>query len=72
MFQGPVIIASSQGGVNIEDVAATNPDAITYEPIDIKLGIQDDQITRVLKKVYIFRLFYLVLYFVCYDCDLAQ
>ncbi|XP_035429521.2 succinate--CoA ligase [ADP-forming] subunit beta, mitochondrial [Spodoptera frugiperda] len=50
-FNGPVIIASSQGGVNIEDVAATNPDAITYEPIDIKLGIQDDQITRVLKKI---------------------
>ncbi|KAF9795104.1 hypothetical protein SFRURICE_004476 [Spodoptera frugiperda] len=50
-FNGPVIIASSQGGVNIEDVAATNPDAITYEPIDIKLGIQDEQITRVLKKI---------------------
>ncbi|XP_022821965.1 succinate--CoA ligase [ADP-forming] subunit beta, mitochondrial [Spodoptera litura] len=50
-FNGPVIIASSQGGVNIEDVAATNPEAITYEPIDIKLGIQDEQITRVLKKI---------------------
>ncbi|PSN34033.1 Succinate--CoA ligase [ADP-forming] subunit beta [Blattella germanica] len=34
-FQGPVIIASSQGGVNIEDVAKENPDAIVYEPIDI-------------------------------------
>ncbi|CAH0699027.1 unnamed protein product [Spodoptera exigua] len=50
-FNGPVIIASSQGGVNIEEVAATNPEAITYEPIDIKTGIQDDQITRVLKKI---------------------
>uniref|UniRef100_A0A2A4IVF8 Succinate--CoA ligase [ADP-forming] subunit beta, mitochondrial n=1 Tax=Heliothis virescens TaxID=7102 RepID=A0A2A4IVF8_HELVI len=50
-FNGPVIIASSQGGVNIEDVAATNPEAITYEPIDIMKGIQDDQITRVMKKI---------------------
>ncbi|CAK1548538.1 unnamed protein product [Leptosia nina] len=50
-FNGPVIIASSQGGVNIEDVAAENPDAITYEPIDIKTGITDDQVTRVVEKI---------------------
>lgn len=49
--QGPVIIASSQGGVNIEDVAAENPDAITYEPIDIITGITDDQVKRVVNKV---------------------
>lgn len=36
--QGPVVIASSQGGVNIEDVAAENPDAILYEPIDVMAG----------------------------------
>ncbi|KPI93344.1 PREDICTED: succinyl-CoA ligase [ADP-forming] subunit beta, mitochondrial [Papilio xuthus] len=50
-FNGPVIIASSQGGVNIEDVAAENPDAITYEPIDIMKGITDEQICRVVKKI---------------------
>ncbi|XP_004928485.2 succinate--CoA ligase [ADP-forming] subunit beta, mitochondrial [Bombyx mandarina] len=50
-FNGPVIIASSQGGVNIEDVAAENPDAITYEPIDIVSGITDDQICRVIEKI---------------------
>ncbi|CAG4922685.1 succinate--CoA ligase [ADP-forming] subunit beta, mitochondrial [Colias croceus] len=50
-FNGPVIIASSQGGVNIEDVAAENPDAITYEPIDIVSGITDDQISRVIEKI---------------------
>lgn len=50
-FNGPVIIASSQGGVNIEDVAAENPDAITYEPIDIVSGITDDQIARVIEKI---------------------
>lgn len=46
-----MIIASSQGGVNIEDVAAENPDAITYEPIDIKEGITQEQICRVINKV---------------------
>ncbi|XP_045455178.1 succinate--CoA ligase [ADP-forming] subunit beta, mitochondrial [Melitaea cinxia] len=50
-FNGPVIIASSQGGVNIEDVAAENPDAITYEPIDIVSGITEDQIARVIEKI---------------------
>ncbi|KAJ2946403.1 hypothetical protein O0L34_g12441 [Tuta absoluta] len=50
-FNGPVIIASSQGGVNIEDVAAENPDAITYEPIDIVEGITDEQIRRVVNKI---------------------
>merc|ERR1739848_279512 len=33
-FSGPVLIASSEGGVNIEDVAASNPDAIIKVPID--------------------------------------
>ena len=39
MFQGPVLIASSEGGVNIEEVAERNPDAITKTPIDIKQGL---------------------------------
>jgi succinyl-CoA synthetase beta subunit len=37
-LQGPVLIASSQGGVNIEKVAAENPEAIFYMPIDITKG----------------------------------
>ena len=37
--QGPVIIASSEGGVNIEEVASKNPDAILREPIDIHNGL---------------------------------
>lgn len=32
------MIASSQGGVNIEEVAAENPQAILYEPINITNG----------------------------------
>jgi succinyl-CoA synthetase beta subunit len=35
------VIASSQGGVNIEDVAAENPDAIHYEPINIMEGVYE-------------------------------
>jgi hypothetical protein len=35
------MIASSQGGVNIEDVAAENPDAIYYEPINIMEGVYE-------------------------------
>ncbi|XP_035912640.1 succinate--CoA ligase [ADP-forming] subunit beta, mitochondrial isoform X1 [Anopheles stephensi] len=50
-FNGPVLIASSQGGVNIEEVAAENPDAIVYEPIDINKGLQKDQAIQVAKKV---------------------
>lgn len=45
--QGPVLIGSSQGGVNIEDVAAENPDAIVKEPIDIVEGIKMEQAIRV-------------------------
>lgn len=62
-WQGPVIIASSQGGVNIEDVAAESPEAITYEPIDIMKGMSDEQICRVVKKVNIFLCLFCVSHF---------
>merc|ERR1712180_315486 len=39
-FSGPVLIASSEGGVNIEDVAAANPDAIIKVPIPIEEGFK--------------------------------
>uniref|UniRef100_UPI00358E1C5E succinate--CoA ligase [ADP-forming] subunit beta, mitochondrial isoform X2 n=1 Tax=Myxine glutinosa TaxID=7769 RepID=UPI00358E1C5E len=42
-FSGPVLVGSSQGGVNIEDVAMENPSAILKEPIDIIEGIQREQ-----------------------------
>ncbi|KAJ1649985.1 succinate--CoA ligase beta chain [Dispira simplex] len=38
--QGPVIVASSQGGVDIESVAAENPEAIHKLPVDLKQGLQ--------------------------------
>ncbi|XP_061463562.1 succinate--CoA ligase [ADP-forming] subunit beta, mitochondrial isoform X2 [Rhineura floridana] len=50
-FQGPVLIGSSQGGVNIEDVAVENPDAIAKEPVDIMEGIKKEQAIRLAKKM---------------------
>jgi succinyl-CoA synthetase beta subunit len=40
--QGPVIISSSQGGMDIETVAKESPDAITTTYIDINKGVTDD------------------------------
>jgi len=38
-FGGPVLIASTQGGMNIEEVAEETPDAIIKEPVDITVGL---------------------------------
>lgn len=46
-----MIIASSQGGVNIEEVAAESPDAILYQPIDITKGITKQQAEDIAVKV---------------------
>ena len=40
---GPVMIGSPMGGMDIEEVAASNPEAIKTEPIDIMTGITDAQ-----------------------------
>ena len=37
--QGPAIVASTQGGMEIEEVAKRNPEAVKVYPIDIKTGI---------------------------------
>ncbi|KPP59927.1 succinyl-CoA ligase-like [Scleropages formosus] len=50
-YQGPVLIGSSHGGVNIEDVAVENPDAIIKEPIDIMEGIKMEQAIKVAQKM---------------------
>ena len=42
-FDGPVIITSTQGGSNIEEIAAENPDAIIRHPIDIYRGLQIEE-----------------------------
>ncbi|XP_070503347.1 succinate--CoA ligase [ADP-forming] subunit beta, mitochondrial-like [Chironomus tepperi] len=48
---GPVLIASSKGGVNIEEVAARSPEAVIYEPIDITKGFTKEIATWILKRV---------------------
>lgn len=38
-FNGPVIVSSPMGGVNIEEVARDHPSAIYKDPVDIKEGL---------------------------------
>lgn len=40
-FQGPVLLASSEGGVNIEEISAKNPDAIKVLPVDYLKGLNE-------------------------------
>jgi succinyl-CoA synthetase beta subunit len=42
-FDGPVMVASREGGMDIEEVAERNPDAIIKQGIDITEGIQPAQ-----------------------------
>jgi len=48
---GPMLVGSPMGGMNIEDVAATQPDQIFKEPINILEGIQDAQCERMAKNL---------------------
>ncbi|XP_043218639.1 succinate--CoA ligase [ADP-forming] subunit beta, mitochondrial-like isoform X2 [Amphibalanus amphitrite] len=50
-FAGPVIIASNQGGVNIEEVAAVDPGAIHKEPVDIFEGLTDEKAARIVDAI---------------------
>ncbi|KAL5014179.1 hypothetical protein ScPMuIL_008449 [Solemya velum] len=40
---GPILIGSRHGGMDIEEVAEKDPDAIFKMPIDIMLGVSDEQ-----------------------------
>jgi len=44
---GPVMLASSQGGMNIEEVAVEMPDKLLAEPIKIAEGIKREQAEKV-------------------------
>ncbi len=41
-YGGPVMVGSPSGGTSIEDVAASNPELIFKEPIDITVGLTPD------------------------------
>ncbi|KAG4300571.1 hypothetical protein PCK1_003000 [Pneumocystis canis] len=49
--QGPIIIASSEGGVDIETVAKENPDLIFKAPIDITKGVTEEIAAEIFKKL---------------------
>ena len=46
-----MLLASSQGGMNIEDVARDTPEALVTEPVDIETGMTDDIAMRVVTKI---------------------
>ena len=50
-YNGPVLIASAEGGVNIEEIAEKNPDAILTFPIDIHGGLTMDKALEIAGKL---------------------
>ncbi len=49
--QGPVLMVSSEGGVNIEDVAAKTPELIFKEPFSPDAGLQSFQARKLAAKL---------------------
>eukprot|EP01089_Gocevia_fonbrunei_P001553 TRINITY_DN1144_c0_g1_i1.p1 TRINITY_DN1144_c0_g1~~TRINITY_DN1144_c0_g1_i1.p1 ORF type:complete len:454 (-),score=106.45 TRINITY_DN1144_c0_g1_i1:50-1411(-) len=79
---GPVIVGSSRGGTNIEQISEEYPDAIFKVPVSIKDGIQDSQLEEISEKLgfkepkhkaqakqIVEKLYNL---FIRYDCTLAE
>ncbi|XP_048739589.1 succinate--CoA ligase [GDP-forming] subunit beta, mitochondrial-like [Ostrea edulis] len=48
---GPVIIGSKHGGMDIEETAATDPDSIIKEPVDIVSSVTEQQCLSVAEKL---------------------
>ena len=48
---GPVLVASAQGGMNIEEVAAKDPNAIITTPINFEKGLSKEEALAVAKKL---------------------
>lgn len=49
--QGVVLVTSAQGGMNIEEVAAKDPDAIITTPISFEHGLSKAEAMEVAKKL---------------------
>mmetsp|Transcript_9598 Transcript_9598/g.16865 ORF Transcript_9598/g.16865 Transcript_9598/m.16865 type:complete len:444 (+) Transcript_9598:221-1552(+) len=49
--QGPVMVGSPAGGMNIEEVAEETPELIFTEAIDIVSGVQDEQVDRLARNM---------------------
>jgi len=50
-FQGPAIVASKHGGMEIEEVAHHHPESIFVQPIDIMKGITNEIGLKVVKEL---------------------
>lgn len=50
-YAGPVMIGSSRGGVNIEEVAKEDPDAIITIPVDIVEGLKKDKAQEMINRM---------------------
>lgn len=44
--QSPAIVASIEGGVEIEEVAKNNPDAVKVYPVSLDTGITDEILNK--------------------------
>lgn len=49
--QGPAIIASTEGGMEIEEVAKDKPESIITKPIDIEKGLSKADATDIVKRL---------------------
>ena len=49
VMQAPVLMASTEGGVEIEEVAQKTPEKIHKEPIDTGLGLADFQARKLVE-----------------------
>jgi len=49
--QGPIVIASAVGGVNIEILAVESPEQIIKEAIDTQKGVTDEQASKIATKL---------------------
>lgn len=49
--QSPIIVASSQGGMDIEAVAKESPEAIITTPVDIHVGVTDEMARGISEKL---------------------
>ncbi|RUL85721.1 ADP-forming succinate--CoA ligase subunit beta [Tautonia sociabilis] len=79
--QAPVLMASTEGGVEIEEVAKKTPEKIHREPIDVGFGLADFQARKLVKALGLegaaaknglvfFKNF--VKFFIDSDCSLAE
>ena len=49
--QSPAIVCSTEGGVEIEEVAKTNPEAIRLYPLSIDSGVTDEVLNQLEKDI---------------------